>query len=108
MNKTSVEPKQAKSEASIHEALDAVDRSEVKSRVLIAFVIAGVIALAIWFDAAVRNSVAPNNAIIIRAVAVIVAMVTLIAVRLRNEMTKNTQAILRAIAELDSKSRRTS
>lgn len=106
-NNPPVESDQTRSESSIREVLDAVDSSEVKSRVLIGLVIAGVVALAIWLDMALRNSAEPNNDIIIRAVAVIVAMVTLATLKLRSQMTKNTQAILRAIAELDSKSRRT-
>ncbi len=107
MNKTpSGKSEQPKPEASVRDALDAVDRSELKGRVLIAFVIAGTIALAIWFDVAIRNSVAPTNAILIRAVAMIVAMLTLATVRLRNEMSKNTRAILRAIAEIDSSTKK--
>lgn len=109
MNKSpSVESNQGRSEASIRRALDAVDRSEVKSRLLIGLVIVGVVALAIWLDAGLRSSAVPDKATISRAVAVIVAMVALATLKLRNQMTKNTQAILRAIAELDSKSRRTS
>jgi hypothetical protein len=101
-------PEQPKPEASIRDALDAVDRSALKGRLLIAFVIAGAIALAVWFDLAARNSVAPTNAVIIRAVAIIVAMLTLATLRLRNEMSKNTRAILRAIADLHSNTTRTS
>jgi hypothetical protein len=106
MNNTpSGKSEQPKSTASVREALDAVDRSELKGRLLLAFVIAGAIALAIWFDLAVRTSVAPTNTIITRAVAMIVVMLALATVRLRNEMSKNTRTILRAIAEIDSTKR---
>jgi hypothetical protein len=98
----------AGSEASIREALDAVDRSEVKKRVLIALFIGGVIAEAIWLGAALRKSAAPHNAIIIRAVALIVSIQTVAAVKVGNEINKNTRTILQAILGSDSKSKRIS
>jgi len=94
------------SEASIRRALDAIDKSELKGRVLNACVIAGALAVAVWFDLAARNSNTPAVEMTIRAVAILVAMLTLIAVKLLNRMNKNTQTILRAIAEIDSKTRR--
>jgi hypothetical protein len=79
----SLKLEEARSEASVREALDAVDRSEVKHRVLIAAVILGVIPVALWLDAALWKSPATNNAINIRTVAVIVAMLTVATMKIR-------------------------
>jgi|SRR5580692_9311598 hypothetical protein len=101
-------PAHPQSKGSISQALDAVDKSQARSRLFIGFVVVGVLATAIWFDFAIRNSVASTTEIIVRAVGVVAAMLALITVSLRNAMNKNTQTILRAIAETDSKLKRLS
>jgi hypothetical protein len=87
-------------------ALDAVDKAQRRDRLLLALVVVGVAAAAVWFDLAARRTMASSTEILVRAVAVLVAMLTLITVRLSNTMNRNTQNILRAISELDSKLRR--
>ena len=104
----SLKLKKTRLQTFIREALDAVDPSEVKNRVLIALAIGGGIEVAIWFDAGLRKSAASNNAIIIRAAPIILSTLTVTAVKLRNEMKRNTRTILRAIAEFDFKSMRNS
>jgi hypothetical protein len=95
-------------QVSIQKALDAVDRSAMRNRALTISVIVGVVALAIYFDSAVRSHTASTTTVVVRGVAILAALLSLIAVRLQNTMNKNTQAILRVIAELDSKLKRLS
>lgn len=80
-------------------ALDAVDRSETRHRVLLGLVIAGCMGLAFWFDYSLKSSTTPLATVAERGVALIVAVVVLVAVRIQQTMRRNTQIILRAIAE---------
>ena len=102
----SLSSKRARSETSLYESLDAVDRSEWKHRVLIALMIGLGIEVTMWFDGTLRKPAASNHAMMIGTAPVVVATITLATIKLRNEMSKNTQTILRAIAKLNSKSKR--
>jgi hypothetical protein len=87
----------------LSKTLDAVDRSEMRHRVLLYLVTSGCVGLAIWFDRSLQGSTMPLATVLERGVALLVAVIVLIAVRIQQTMRRHTQMILRAIAELGRK-----
>jgi len=98
-----LEPTPDSVEHRLRKTLDAVDRSELRHKVLLSLVVAGCVGLAIWLDHALQSSVTPLAVLLERGIALIVAILALVALRLQQITRRQTQMILRAIAELGRK-----
>jgi hypothetical protein len=83
----------------LKEALDAVDRSEMRNRFLVCGFVAGCLGLAMWFDRALQSSLMPIAAALECSIVSLVGMLALVAITTHQAMNKHTHMILRAIAQ---------